>query len=166
MMTVASPEPGEAEKEASRWVATTEAALRRAGGRSTAARRGILGLLDAADGGMSAEELLLALGAAGLPAARSTVYRTLDTLREIGAVETVHPDPEHHRYLARRSAHQHHLVCEICGTVTTFDGCDLEDEVIAAAVATGFRVRRHTLEILGSCAECGPSDLEAEAAAV
>ena len=165
-MKVGNPGPRATETEASRWVAATEAALRRAGGRSTAARRGILRLLDAAASGMSAEELLLALGAAGLPAARSTVYRTLDTLREIGAVETVHPNPEHHRYLARRSAHQHHLVCEVCGTVTTFDGCELEDEVIAAAVATGFRVRRHTLEILGSCAECGPPAIATEPAAV
>ena len=163
MMMDGSREPGAGEAEASRWVEATEAALRRAGGRSTAARRGILRLLDAAEGGMSAEELLAALGAAGLPAARSTVYRTLDTLREIGAVETVHPNPEHHRYLARRSSHQHHLVCEVCGTVTTFDGCDLEDEVIAAAVATGFRVRQHTLEILGSCAECGPTGGDAAA---
>ena len=164
MITDASPEPGPAETAASRWVAATEAALRRAGGRSTVARRAILSLLDAAEGGMSAEELLAALGTAGLPAARSTVYRTLDTLREIGAVETVHPNPEHHRYLARRSAHQHHLVCEVCGTVTTFDGCDLEDEVIVAAVATGFRVRQHTLEILGNCRDCVP--VTGDAAAV
>lgn len=141
--------------ETSRWVERTESALRDAGGRSTGSRRGILRMLDASEAGMSAEELLLALEKAGVPTARSTVYRTLDTLREIGAVDTVHPNPEHHRYLARRSSHQHHLVCEACSTVTTFDGCDLEDHLIATAVATGFRVRRHTLEIFGICGECG-----------
>ncbi len=139
------------------WVLATESALRRSGGRSTRSRRGILLALDSAPEGLSGEELLSALDAAGLQTARSTVYRTLDTLRQIRAVDTVHPAPEQHRYLARRSLHQHHLVCESCGTVTTFDGCDLEDDLIAAASASGFQVSGHTLEIFGACRDCSAS---------
>ncbi len=136
------------------WVLATEAALRRSGGRSTRSRRGILLALDSAPEGLSGEELLSALDDAGLQIARSTVYRTLDTLRQIGAVDTVHPAPEQHRYLPRRSRHQHHLVCESCGLVMTFDGCDLEDDLIAAASAAGFQVSGHTLEIFGACRDC------------
>ena len=142
--------------EPSSWVLATESALRRAGGRSTRSRRGILLALDSSSEGLSGEELLSALDDAGLQTARSTVYRTLDTLRRIGAVDTVHPAPEQHRYLPRRSRHQHHLVCESCGTVMTFDGCDLEDDLIAAASATGFQVSGHTLEIFGACRDCTP----------
>jgi Fur family ferric uptake transcriptional regulator len=145
------------------WVLATESALRRSGGRSTRSRRGILLALDSAPEGLSGEELLSALDAAGLNTARSTVYRTLDTLRRIGAVDTVHPAPEQHRYLPRRSLHQHHLVCESCGTVTTFDGCDLEDDLIAAASASGFQVSGHTLEIFGACRNCSPASTSADA---
>ncbi len=85
------PQPDRAEP--SPWVLATESALRRAGGRSTRSRRGILLALDSAPEGLSGEELLAALDHADLQTARSTVYRTLDTLRRIGAVDTVHPAP-------------------------------------------------------------------------
>ena len=105
----------------STWISRTLAALRSAGGRVTDQRRLILAEIDAAPAGMSAEELVAAVRQADGDASRSTVYRTLDLLREIDAVETVHPSPEQHRYLARRTPDQHHVVCEQCSSVALID---------------------------------------------
>ncbi|MBM4436096.1 MAG: transcriptional repressor [Actinobacteria bacterium] len=133
------------------------AALHREGGRATRQRRMILEVIDAAPKGISAEELTSSLARTGVRAARSTIYRTLDTLRRIGAVELVHRRPEHHRYLARRSAHQHHVVCEACGAVGVFEGCQVERALDAIGAKTGFAVERHTLELFGRCPDCEPA---------
>ena len=141
-------------RRASRWIRETLASFRSLGGRSTRQRRRILEAIDAAPAGVSAEELVSEVGAAAGQPARSTVYRTLDTLREIGAVEVVHPSPEHHRYIARRTPHQHHIVCEDCGYLAVLDGCAFDEMMAAVQRATGFAVTRHTLEIFGACEVC------------
>ncbi len=85
--------------------------------------------------------------------ARSTVYRTLDTLRAMGAIEIVHPTPKHHCSLARRTPHQRHIVCESCGRLAVVDGCAFHRVVEAIESETGFDVERHTLEVFGRCAD-------------
>ena len=148
-----SAHPGGAHR-ASRWIRETLASFRTLGGRSTRQRRRILEAIDAAPAGVSAEELVTEVGASAGLLARSTVYRTLDTLREIGAVDVVHPSPEHHRYLARRTSHQHHIVCEGCGRLAVLDGCAFDQMMAAVEHGTGFAVTRHTLEIFGACEAC------------
>ncbi len=144
-------------RRASRWIRETLASFRSLGGRSTRQRRRILEAIDAAPAGVSAEELVSEVGTAAGQPARSTVYRTLDTLREIGAVEVVHPSPEHHRYIARRTPHQHHIVCEGCGRLAVLDGCAFDEMIAAVQRTTGFAVTRHTLEIFGACEACRPT---------
>ena len=149
---MAGPEPDGSRPSA--WIGETLAALRRLGGRATPQRRRILEAIDAAPAGASAEELVTVVSGSAGRAARSTVYRTLDTLREIGAVDIVHPRPEHHRYIPRRTADQHHVVCEACGRVALVQDCEFQRTVEAIETETRYTVRRHTLEIFGTCEEC------------
>lgn len=83
----------------------------------------------------------------------ATVYRTLETLRELGLVTTSQHDGET-LYLFCAPAHHHHAVCTHCGRV---------DDVPCRAVArfermlsTGlrFRLMQHQMEFYGLCARC------------
>ena len=142
----------------STWISRTLAALRSAGGRVTDQRRLILAEIDAAPAGMSAEELVAAVRQADGDASRSTVYRTLDLLREIDAVETVHPSPEQHRYLARRTPDQHHVVCEQCSSVALIDRCTFDTTTTTEIERqTGFAITGHVLEVFGLCGACHSS---------
>ncbi len=140
----------------SSWAHDTVRRLQGVGGRVTRQRREILAAIDAAAAGVSAEELVATVSARLGRPARSTVYRTLETLRAMGAIDIVHPTPEHHRYLARRTPHQHHIVCESCGRVAVVDGCEFYRVIEAIESKTGFDIGRHTLEVFGRCAECLP----------
>ncbi len=50
----------------------------------------------------------------------STVYRTLRLFKELGLVEEVHFDDEHHYYEIKPTSEHHHLVCLGCGKVVEF----------------------------------------------
>ena len=142
----------------STWISRTLAALRSAGGRVTDQRRLILAEIDAAPAGMSAEELVTAVRRSDGDASRSTVYRTLDLLRDIDAVETVHPSPEQHRYLARRTPDQHHVVCEQCSSVALIDSCTFDTTTTTEIERrTGFAITGHVLEVFGLCGACHSS---------
>ncbi len=136
------------------WIDRTLAALRDAGGRVTDQRRLILAAIDASPAGVSAEELVAAVQESRGDASRSTVYRTLDLLRDIDAVETVHPSPEQHRYLARRTPDQHHVVCQTCGTVEIIERCTFDAIANEVELQTGFAVTGHSLEVFGQCGPC------------
>jgi len=138
----------------SAWIDRTIAALRDDGGRVTDQRRLILAAIDASPAGISAEELVASVRESSGDASRSTVYRTLDLLRDIDAVETVHPSPEQHRYLARRSPDQHHVVCQTCGTVEIIERCTFDAITSEVELQTGFEVTGHSLEVFGLCGPC------------
>ena len=138
----------------SAWIDRTIAALRDDGGRVTDQRRLILAAIDASPAGISAEELVASVRESSGDASRSTVYRTLDLLRDIDAVETVHPSPEQHRYLARRTPDQHHVVCQTCGTVEIIERCTFDAIATEVELQTGFAVTGHSLEVFGLCGPC------------
>lgn len=83
---------------------------------------------------------------------RATVYRTLETLVELGlAVRIAHPGSEV-RYDPRSDRH-HHLVCDACGAVL-----DYEAEKLAALPlppkCMGFTATGYTVEFRGVCSAC------------
>lgn len=91
--------------------------------------------------------------AAQMPAlSRATVYRTLETLVELGlAVRIAHPGSEQ-RYDPRTDTH-HHLVCDRCGAVR-----DHESPALAALPlpqrTRGFVAQSYSVQFRGLCAAC------------
>jgi Fur family peroxide stress response transcriptional regulator len=84
---------------------------------------------------------------------RTTVYRVLEALVDVGAARRVlHPDavarfdPVTHRH--------HHLVCERCGALV-----DLDDEAVARiglpdTGGMGFEITDYSISFTGICATC------------
>jgi Fe2+ or Zn2+ uptake regulation protein len=51
----------------------------------------------------------------------STVYRTLQMLKELDMVDELHFGENHHHYEVKPAHEHHHLVCRGCGRVIEFD---------------------------------------------
>lgn len=84
-----------------------------------------------------------------------TVYRNLNTLKELGIIEALNFDDGKCRYeLARENAHHHHLVCIKCGESQEVDFCPLKFMDSALLEEKNFTVERHSFEIYGYCSGC------------
>ncbi len=85
-----------------------------------------------------------------------TVYRNLNTLKELGILEALNFDDGKVRYeLARENTHHHHLICLRCGESQELDFCPLKFIDSAQIRDRNFKVERHSFEIYGYCSSCG-----------
>jgi Fur family ferric uptake transcriptional regulator len=129
------------------------ALVRQRGGRVTTPRRAIVTALVDADDHVTADDLADAVQRAHPDVHRSTVYRTLDTLTEMGVVDHVHLGHGPAVYHFTEHAH-HHLVCQGCGRVI-----ELPLSVLAPLQAHVERDYRFRLDathfaLAGHCADC------------
>ena len=100
-------------------------ALDRAGYRLTEPRRSLAALIADQDGHFTAAELVAAARARRLGVGRATVFRTLDALESIGAVERLDLPSGGHAYVGCEPAHHHHVVCSRCGRSSEIDDSGL-----------------------------------------
>jgi Fe2+ or Zn2+ uptake regulation protein len=83
-----------------------------------------------------------------------TVYRTLETLEEMGLVQRVHQAEGCHLYLRAPQGHEHILVCKSCRRTDYFSGDDLSDLIERTSQNSGYRIEDHWLQFIGLCARC------------
>ncbi len=92
---------------------------------------------------LTAQEIFDQLREDGRGAGIASIYRTLDLLTRTGLVrrvelgpaacyEPAHPGGEHH----------HHVVCDRCGKVSSFEDPALEDAIARLATPPALRCRR------------------------
>lgn len=141
-------------------------ALDRAGYRLTEPRRSLALLIADQDGHFTAAELVAAARTRHLGVGRATVFRTLEVLEGIGAVERLDLPTGEHAYVGCEPAHHHHVVCSRCGRTNEIDDAGLRPLVREVARQTGYRVDEHRLELFGLCPAClaaqpGPTSVTA-----
>jgi len=129
-------------------------ALDRAGYRLTEPRLALAALIADLDGHFTAAELVAAARSRRLGVGRATVFRTLEVLEEIGAVERLDLPSGEHAYVGCEPAHHHHVVCSRCGRTSEIDDAGLRTVVREVARQTGYRVDEHRLELFGWCPAC------------
>ncbi len=84
----------------------------------------------------------------------STVYRTLQVLKNLGLVEELHFDEAHHHYEMKPSSEHHHLVCLGCGKVVEFE-CPLSPKMKEdIAREKGFEITGAEIRMTGYCPKC------------
>ena len=130
------------------------AVLDRAGYRLTGPRRSLAALIASRDGHFTATELVAEARARRLGVGRATVFRTLEVLVELGAVERLDLPSGEHAYVVCEAAHHHHVVCSRCGRTNEIDDAGLRLVVREVARRTGYRVDEHRLELFGLCPVC------------
>lgn len=130
------------------------AALEHAGYRVTEPRRALAELIADQEGHFTAAELVDASRALRPGVGRATVFRTLEALVEVGAVERLDLPSGEHAYVGCEPSHHHHVVCSRCGRATVIDDAGLRVIVREVARRTGYRVDDHRLELFGLCPTC------------
>jgi Fe2+ or Zn2+ uptake regulation protein len=127
--------------------------LRARGGRVTSARRSVLAALVSAPGHPTAEELTARVQAAQPDVHLSTVYRSLDSLEQLGLVDHVHLGHGRAVYHLTDDSHQH-LVCEVCGVVIEVPDSTFAELSEELRTRYGFALRPNHFAVLGRCAGC------------
>jgi Fur family peroxide stress response transcriptional regulator len=89
----------------------------------------------------------------------ATIYKTLDSLAEIGLVRSVPVVSEKRRYDANNDAH-HHLVCSRCGMIRDYY-THAFDDLVPRRPVRGFAAESVSVNITGICAECRRKGKEA-----
>lgn len=81
----------------------------------------------------------------------ATVYKTLQTLHDLGMVARVDSPAAQARYDAIVDTH-HHAVCRACGRIE--DLFDARLDTLPAPKAGGFQISGHSVHFQGLCADC------------
>lgn len=127
--------------------------LHECGNRMTPQRRAILETILQHPGHLSADEIH-DLARREIPRlSLSTVYRTLDLLKELDLVSELHLAGNHYRYEAQSTQHQH-LVCAGCGKVIEFQCRYCPGMQKKLSTEHGFRVTGSRVELFGYCDAC------------
>jgi len=138
------------------WAERAAQALADAGYRRGGARRAILELLDEQPCALSAVEIQDALSRRDRDVSRSSVYRVMEELEEIGLLQRVEIGQGMVRYEPVRSGpgHHHHLVCDRCGRLQPFTDDGLERAIRRLSERVPLRVSEHEIVIRGACETC------------
>lgn len=130
-------------------------ALENAGYRLTGPRRALADLIASRAGTtFTATELVDEVRARRLGIGRATVFRAIDLLVAVGAVERVDLQNGDHAYVACVPTHHHHVICARCARSAEIGDLGLGAVAREVARRTGYRVDEHRLELFGLCPDC------------
>jgi Fur family transcriptional regulator, ferric uptake regulator len=139
----------------SHWADHALGELKRAGHRAGGARTAVVRFLARQDCCLTANEIFERLRSDERAVGVASVYRTLDLLTrmdlvrrlDIGAsacFEPALPGGEHH----------HHVVCDDCGKVASFEDEALENAIDRVAGRLKYTVGLHEVVLRGACPDC------------
>ena len=128
--------------------------LHEAGCRVTAQRVLLLQLLHDCESHVGADDLYHMARTHDPHLSLSTIYRTLNSLKQVGLVHELHLDEEHHHYELAGKGDHYHLVCCDCGKVTEVDRALVDDMLARLQAQYKFQIIDTSLEFAGYCADC------------
>jgi Fur family transcriptional regulator, peroxide stress response regulator len=85
---------------------------------------------------------------------RTTVYRVLDTLVELGVIRRLHHPGSGARFDGKFQRH-HHLVCRKCGCVIDIETRSLDGLRVPPGERKGFEIEDYSVHFIGLCQKCG-----------
>ena len=122
--------------------------------RPTRQRAAVEALLVDINDFISAQNLHARLRAQGQNVGLATVYRTLQAMATDGDVDMLRTADGEAVYRQCSTGHHHHLVCRSCGRTVEVEGPAVESWADKIGAEKGFSDVQHTLEIVGTCADC------------
>ncbi|MBA7658880.1 Ferric uptake regulation protein [subsurface metagenome] len=129
-------------------------ALRELGYRLTPQRQLILTALQESDDHISAEEIHAQVRVKYPHVNISTVYRTLELLKNLHLVTETDLGGRRFRYHYADKGHHHHLICERCGTTIETAESPFLSLKRTLLKEYGFKASISHLAIFGRCANC------------
>ena len=126
--------------------------------KTTPARKKVYEVLSKTQYLLSVDELYLQLVKLDPKLSISTVYRTLESFRQVGLVEANQlPGEAVLYYELSHEDHAHHLICSGCHKVIHLDECPLHGYDEKIAKTHHFTIQHHQLDIYGLCESCQPA---------
>lgn len=121
--------------------------------KSTEQRQAILEVFLEAEGHLSLDELLVRVQARRAGVGYATVYRTMKMLSDAGVAQERRFGDGQVRFEPAELGDDHHdhLICETCGHIFEFEDEEIERRQAAVALAHGLEIRRHRLDLWGTC---------------
>jgi Fur family ferric uptake transcriptional regulator len=123
--------------------------------RPTRQRKAVAAVLEECSEFRTAQQVHELLRATGETVGLSTVYRALQAMADAGEIDVLRSDAGEAAYRKCSDTHHHHLVCRSCGRTVEVEGPTVEKWTRAVAGEHGFTDVSHTLEIFGTCSDCG-----------
>ena len=125
------------------------------GVRLTPVRQRVLELVWRSHQPIGAYELLAALTKEGFNSAPPTVYRALEFLCEQGLLHRLDSINAYVGCCSPDKPHQgHFLLCQKCHQAQELESQNINDALNQSASAHGFEIKRHNIEIVGTCKAC------------
>ena len=83
----------------------------------------------------------------------STVYRTLQKLKQLGVIDEHDFGETHHHYELKSKDEHYHLVCLDCGKITEFK-LPVEEYIRNIPAAKNFKILSTEVKVSGYCEKC------------
>ncbi|MCX6779609.1 MAG: transcriptional repressor [Candidatus Magasanikbacteria bacterium] len=129
--------------------------LKKTGERITPIRRALLENFCNHPKPQTPQELLSYLEKKGLMANKTTVYRQLEILVQLGLIKEINFSDRSKRYEMASKEHHHHLICQNCKKVEDINlDNDLDKQEKKIWQKHHFKVLQHSLEFFGLCSKC------------
>lgn len=122
---------------------------------STRPRERISGILQGERRFFTAAEVHRTLAERNVNVSLSTVYRTLEHLRDKGEATVRIDDLGESAYMrCEPETHHHHAICRNCGRVEDVDCAAVEQFAESLRTLHGFALEGHKMEFFGRCKSC------------
>ncbi len=128
--------------------------LQNSGHRITPQRLCILRALVGSNSHPSAEDIYVQVKQVSPTTSLATVYKTLDTLRELGEVLELQPGDGRQHYDGVRPHFHPHVICTSCGEIRDVEVEGLTGLPGLAQSASGYEIHAQRVEFYGLCSRC------------
>lgn len=131
-----------------------EELLRKASLKNTKQRQIILSIIEKSKEPMTAEEIYKHLVVEDCKINLSTVYRTLNVLKDKSVLLKILKGDGTASYELNKSSHNHYITCSKCNNSILIDGCPVRELSESVSKKTGFKITGHSLQLTGICSDC------------
>jgi Fur family transcriptional regulator, peroxide stress response regulator len=136
-----------------------EALCRRLGVPLTVQRRVVLQTVLERDDHPTADQILETVKDRVPGISRTTVYRVLDTLADMGVIRRLHHAGAAARYDGKIHRH-HHMICKKCNKVIDLEDQKLDRTRVSHVSNEEFEIEDFSVHLIGTCSACRQAKVE------
>lgn len=148
------------QKDLEKRVGALQQKLTDSGHRTTPQRLHILRALLALDTHPTAEDVWERVRRISPTTTLGTIYKTLDTLKDMGEVMELETRDDSRHYDALHPNPHPHVVCNRCGRIDDVDVTGLAELQSQAMTASGYQIEEQQVTFYGLCRECQAEGVE------
>jgi Fur family ferric uptake transcriptional regulator len=128
--------------------------LQEASLKATPARIAVLKFLEATDQPVDVNSIISYLRQKNVDIDPATIFRMMHDFMQKGITKQIQLNEGKARYELSNKRHHHHLICTNCGKIEEVEGDFLKQMEEEIYKDKKFRVKDHSLEFFGLCADC------------